>query len=892
MSINKPSTLAVVSSKLHMPPAPSDLVCRERLHDLLLQNPKRSFTLVSAPAGSGKSTLVAHWLRKSTIKSAWFSIEDSDNDIRQFLNYVISAIRTHFKDGCRGTLELLQAPELPPLTTLRKQLSNELDELSEPLFLVLDDFHRINRVEIHEIINHLLDFPPSSLHLVIVTRHDPPVQLTKLRADGRVVDIRERNLRFTQRETHLLLKQVGGIAVTDKLLTHVDSVLEGWVVGLRLVCLALRDHPNPENFLCSLSGGTQTMQDYLFQEVLTLQSDDFRYNLLSMSILDRFCIPLCAAVCKFQGGYDSSKRFVAQLKDANLFVIELDSEGEWFRFHHLFQRLLLNRLEQQAGSEEIANLHLRASVWFESQGMVEESLKHAMAANDLDRAASLLELFREEALKTDRWYVILKWLAVLPEEILQRYPELLLVRAWMYVHQFHYSKVIQVLDRLDVVLFGDDKLQHLSGEIASLRGMALHRLGDSLNGLKYLELALALIPESSVETRAQTEVSFCLACQQDGSKDRAIEYLDSVMNRSNTPQGVRKSRLEQVYIFLHIISGHLTKAEIANQPPAALVESQDVYGDAFRAYLQGIIHLHRYEPEAALNSLDYFRCTNSRRYIQFKRAAIDSMTCLMLSCELLGRTAEVETVKQMLCEFVASMGDYRFSILVNSALARMDVLHGKTNTSIRWAETAEFPFDTTMLWFLDTPWITACRVRITQGSITSLMRAEKDLHQLVKLSKAHHNDIKLTENLSLLAVACYLQGKTDLARQHLDQALTLARVGGVVLPFVEWSPKVAEVMLEMLPTDSDWLIAEIHQVLTSRQHARQSAQPAVDLLTNRQSDVLGFLSKRFSDKEIAAELGISIETVKTHVKHIRRKLCVTNRREAVAKALELGLTQD
>jgi LuxR family maltose regulon positive regulatory protein len=305
--------LPVVRTKLHAPRIPSDLVRRDRLHELLAQNPSRPFTLVSAPAGYGKSTLVAHWLTTADLANAWLSVGKSDNDIRQFLIYLIAAVRTHSRNACAATLRLLCAPELPPLASLREQLSNDLDAIRKPFVLVLDDFHLIERTEIHEIINHLLNLPPRSLHLVIVTRHDPPVELTKLRAGGRMVDVRERDLRFTEEETCAVLQRLAGIEIAGELLTHIHSELEGWIVGLRLVCLALQNRDDPESFLRSLSGGTPTMQDYLTREVLSQQPDAFRRFLLSSAIVDRFCAPLCTAVCGLGGGRDSGRRFVSQL---------------------------------------------------------------------------------------------------------------------------------------------------------------------------------------------------------------------------------------------------------------------------------------------------------------------------------------------------------------------------------------------------------------------------------------------------------------------------------------------------------------------------------------------------------------------------------------------------
>ena len=885
--------LPIVRAKLHAPPTTPDLVCRDRLLELVSASAGRSFTLVSAPAGYGKSTLVAHWLRTADVASTWFSIEESDNDVRQFLTYLIAAIRKISKNACRATLELLRAPDLPPVATLQEQLSNDLEAIRKPFVLVLDDFHRIDRPEVHEIVDHLFEFPPRSLHLAIITRHDPPLHLTRLRASGRMVEVRERDLRFTEEETRAVLQRLAGIEIADDLLAHIHSELEGWIVGLRLACLALRNHDDPESFLRSLSGGTATMQDYLAGEVLSQQPDPFRRGLLSSAILERFCAPLCEAVCaeELGNGKDGGARFLTQLIEANLFTIGLDNQGEWFRYHHLFQRLLLNQLEERSNSGDIAALHLRASAWFESQGMVEESLRHAMAGDDAERAAGLLEQYREEALKTDRRYVIEKWLAVLPEDVLQQHPELLLVRAWMYVHHFQYPLVIRVLDQIEELLSGSDKLKHLSGEIASLRGMALQRLGDSKHGLEYSKSALSLIPESSLETRAQAEVSFSLASLQEGKKDQAIRFLDETMNKSPAPQGIRKSRLDQVYVFLHIISGHLAQAERANQPIGA-TDDENTYGEAFREYLQGLIHLYRYEPDAALESLEYFRRKGSRRYVQFRRAAIDSMTCLTLTCQLLGRTRDAECAIQLLREFVSRTDDSRLSVLADSAVARMEVLRGCTESTILWAETAEVAFDPTMLWFLDIPSITACRVRIAEGSAASLKSAEKELRQLVKLNEAHHNDIKLTEILCLLTMACHQQGHDDAAREYLDRALSLARPGGIVLPFVEWSPSLAKVMLELVPRDGDWLTKRIRQILSAPPAADNAKQPLVEALTNRELDVLELLAKRLQDKEIAEELGISLETVKTHVKRIRGKLGVSSRQQAATKGHELGLLGD
>ena len=894
MPKSDPNRLPVIRAKLHAPRTPSDLVRRDRLLELLSGRPDRPFTLVSAPAGYGKSTLVAYWLKTADVAGTWYSVEESDDNLRQFLTCLIAAVRNHSRNACSTTLELLRAQELPSLAIVREQFANDLEAIRKPFILVVDDFHRIRRPEVHEILDHLLEFPPRSLHLAIVTRHDPPLRLTRLRAGGRMVDVRERDLRFTEEETRAVLRRLAGIDIADDVLAHIHAELEGWIVGLRLVCLALRNHDDPEGFLRGLSGGTQSMQEYLTGEVLSQQPDTFRRCLLSLAILDRFCAPLCEAVCgeELGSGTNGGTRFLSQLREANLFTIELDNQGEWFRFHHLFRRLLLNQLESHAGPGYMAALHLRASIWFGSKDQVDEALKHAAAADDMERVAFLLERYRAEALKTDRRYVLEKWLAVLPEDVLLQHPELLLVRAWMFVHQFRYPMVLPLLDQVDTLISASGTYQHLSGEVNLLRGMTHTRLGDSKLGLKFLKRALSHIPVTSLEARAQAEVMFALASQMEGNKEQAIRFLDEIMNKSPSPQGLRSSRLHQIYVYLHIVSGHLTQAERSNKFTGGPTEDDNVYGEAWREYLQGLIHLERYELDSALESLECFRGTTARRYIQYRRAAIDSMTCLMLTYQLQGRTQDAEDALQLVREFVSEMDDPDLLVFVHSAVARIAALGDSPESAIRWANTAEVSFDPTMLWFLDSPSITACRVRLAEGSAAGLKRTEEELRALVKLNEAQHNCNKLTELLCLLAVACSQQGKTDTAREYLDRALTLAGPGGMVLPFVEWSPSLAKMMLELVPQNTDWLTKRIRQILRGQPAADRSAQPAVDALTPRERDVLELLAQRLYDKEIAEQLGISAETVKTHVKRIRGKLNVSSRRQAVTKARERGLIQD
>ena len=407
---------------------PPDLVPRARLLELLDQNPGRSFTLVSAPAGYGKSTLVSRWLDGAGEAAAWLSLDEDDNDLRGFLKYFIAAVRTHSPKACRASHVYLGGAELPPAAVLAECLSNDLDAIKRRFVLVLDDYHRIHEGAIHELVSHLLRHPSRKVHLVLVTRRDPPLELAGLRAKGRSLEIRERDLRFTRDETRTVIETIGGVSIGDRTLAHLHEVLEGWITGLRLVCLMLRHEKDPAGFLDGLHGGTLNIRQYLVEEVLKQLPPGFEDTLLKTSILNRLCGPLCEFLCA--DGGDTGEDFLRELERANLFAIRLDARGEWVRYHHLFQQLLQQQLEKRASAGEIAALHERASDWFESEGFREEALQHALRAGNVERAADLIEKNRVGMLDEDKWYVLERWNRLLPDTIREKRPGLLLIDAW------------------------------------------------------------------------------------------------------------------------------------------------------------------------------------------------------------------------------------------------------------------------------------------------------------------------------------------------------------------------------------------------------------------------------------------------------------------------------
>ena len=383
----KETALPILSTKLHRPPLAKDHLHRQHLLDRLEKNVHRPLTLVSAPAGYGKSTLLSCWLESCDLLSGWVSLDENDNDLRVFLSYFLAAVRTQFPDACNKTNAMLNSSALPSGSVLTHSLVNELDQIGSSFVLVLDDYHAISDKTIHGLIAELLQHPPGPLHLVLSSRVDPPLPLASFRARNQMTEIRVRDLRFSPEETGAFLEQLIGAPVDDIAAAILQEKTEGWITGLRLALLSLRHRSDLNRMLENLPAESRYVADYLLAEVLLNQPEEKLEYLLATAILDRFCAPLCDAVCvpgsKFGECKIGGEQFLNWLEKSDLFVVPLDEQGRWFRYHHLFQQLLQSRLKQRFDPDEISALQMRASCWFAENDLIDEAIQYALAAGDL-----------------------------------------------------------------------------------------------------------------------------------------------------------------------------------------------------------------------------------------------------------------------------------------------------------------------------------------------------------------------------------------------------------------------------------------------------------------------------------------------------------------------------
>ena len=912
--------MPIIRTKLHRPPVSDQLVCRGRLHERLDLGLQMPLTVVSAPAGYGKSMMVSHWAESLDRPCAWLSLDTAENDVTDFLEYVLAAVQISFPDACAQTGAMVMSPNPAPIPMLGASLLNDLDAINEDFVLVLDDYHRIESSSaVHDLMSFVLDHPPRSLSIVMATRHDPPVGMSSLRGKNLVNEIRLEDLRFTKSETTELLATAIDLPVSTGSIENLDRQIEGWAAGLQLVCLALRHAKDPVAFLEGLHGGLPHTREYLIHEVLAGQPSSVRECLLKISILDRFCPQLFEAVCSPDSASEqmcpTGREFVDLLQSSNLFTISLDVQGEWFRFHHLFEEILNKQLEQERKPSEIAAMHLRASQWFESEELIPESITHALAAGEPDRAADIVLGRRYNLLNSDRWYSTEKLLSRLPVETRQSNAGLLLMQAWIAYWRWELEKMMALVEQAGVLLdeITEDSAS-LRGELDFFNGQVAYWTGETEKSRILLERALsALGGVGGVGgiVEGNVEIMLGLARHINGEGEMAIQALE---NRARTVDSDESALISQVLaalVFVHLTAGDLAAAhacatQITTHAQRAGMRNTIAWAQYFHAYAH-------FQTQDMKEAIDAFIEMDRHRYELEPKAVVDGLTGLAIAYQLSGDTPNAEKTAESLMTWAVETGAPELLEVATSCRARLSVLQGDPEAVVAWAKTVREPPELPDLFmWLEVPSITKARVLVALGSKQSLKSASDLLETIRERSVAWRFDCHTTEIAVLKAVVLEKQGCNKQAWVQLENALSLARPGGWVRPFVEAGPVMAE-MLDGL----DWKEEDeafVRRVLAAMapgsvaaptqtssglpgepaaaQRVETSVSPVLstlDALTDRELDILELLHQRLYNKEIAAKLCISTHTVNYHLKHIYSKLEVNNRRQAVNRALEKGI---
>ena len=903
---------SLLRTKFYRPPIPVDHVPRSELLERLDKYIDRPIVLVSAPAGYGKSTLASFWLEQSKKPGAWLSLDESDDDLHPFLTYFIASLQTLFPDAVRETMALLHARDLPPTTVLATTLVNEIEKIDHRFIVVLDDIHRIKKRAVHDFLDLMLRHPPQSMQLVLIGRRDPLLSISSLRARGILTELRMRDLRFTKDETAQFLQAAAGDVVGEEITSALAHKTEGWVTGLRLAILATRGQENPGRKIMELKGNTRYVVDYLVSEVLDHQPESLARFLLAISILDRFCAPLCDALrgedpVLAEAGMDGWE-LINWLQANNLFVIPLDTENQWFRYHHLFAELLILQLKRNSNAEQIARLHCRASRWFEKEGLIDEAIRHALEGGDPVGAADIVGRRRDAVLDSDQWYVLEKWLAMLPAEVWQQRPDLLLAEAWSAYERFQFDRLAAIMEKVAAVFDGQTLPAALSGERFLLLGEIDYWSGKGSSSRAYFEKARAQLPQSRGLVRGLLELQYSLALCMEGERDQAISVLRGRIREAGSSAGIYLSRIVAGLFFIHHLSGDLIPARAeAQRLHTVAKESNIVYTEIWSRYMAACTYLHANDLDRAIK---HFTKVVQQRYILHARAAVDAVAGLALSQQMAGQTEAATVAIEMLQVFALELKEAQYLSVAQSCRARIALLRGDLEWALPWAHSLdEPPACAGLFMWLEVPVLTQARVLIAEASPTSLAKAADLLTEIYRQAEQYRFVNQVIECVLLQAVVFDKMGRDDEALTAFNQAIAFAAPRGWVRPFVEAGLPIAN-LLNRLPAQAT--AGEfIQRLQASCEHGELAGgdkgcrqpmvpphptplstpppQPLIEPLTNRELDVLEMLSDRLQNKEIAVKLCVSPATVKSHLRSIYQKLAVSKRREAVEKAAILGI---
>ncbi len=904
------TSISVIKTKLHRPQVGTGHLHRQHLLERLGNRLHRPLTLVSAPAGYGKSTLVSCWLEACDLPAAWLSLDESDNDLHLFLSYVLAAVQTVFPEAGQEIQTILKAPELPPMNVLTGLMVNTLDRIDTPFILAIDDYHLVHNNAIHKLFEEILKHPPHALHLVLMTRSDPPLPVAKLRAKGQMTEIRVMDLCFSHIETAEFLKQILGTPIEDSIVSKFEKKSEGWVTGLQLAALSLRHTDNIERVAAGLPDANRYILDYFVEEILSQQSKVMQDYLLSTSILDRFCAPLCDAVFISDAapgaGDINGQKFLQLLKKNNMFVISLDGGDRWFRYHHLFQSLLKHRAKHRFKPDDIGGLHTKASTWFAENGHFEEAIQHALSGGDVEGAVKIVGHARHGLMNANKWHQLVQWIKFFSHEAVQKYPHLILLRCWIDLyHWYRLDSLVKDLDRADLLLetsaLTESGSAPLKAEVAAMRSHFSYWILKPSQGVVQAQQALRDSSDGHECTQSTAVFGWGPLCQMLGDIKQGERILWDHIEDVRYKDPSSRARLIQSLCITYWPESEMKKLQqTASRLLQISLEHEMSWSLSFARYFLGLIHYERNELNEAVEQLEIVVKEPYRFPIQ---NLVHSSFLLSLSYQALGSPDRARKVADSIAKLTFERGNRMFSDLAEAFQAGLDLLQGRIAQAKQWSRDFVAPAPHAMMRFFNAE-LTFIKILIALNTPRSLKSAADQLDAMHTLmGKIHHRRLMI-DVLGMQALLADARNQESIAFEKLNEALTLAEPGVFIRPFLDLGKQMGDLLKRLTEQKPDLKYAE--QILTAFYNEETvmgpdlsddqnmhkfslSNQALVDPLTNREIEVLLVLSKRFSNPEIAEELFISPGTVKKHLYNIYQKFGVENRKQAIAKATSLRI---
>ena len=903
----------LLETKLHVPRWRRSLVARPRLSERLSRGAESALTLVSAPAGFGKTTLLAEWLAAAPFDGrsvAWLSLDQRDNDPALFWTYLVAALKTAAPGVGAGALALLQPPE-PPGEAGLVTLLNDLDAISDDVVLVLDDYHVIGARDVQNGMAFLLEHLPPRIHLVIASRADPALPLARLRGRGELAEIRAADLRFTPGEAAAYLNEVMGLVLTAADVAALEGRTEGWIAALQLAALSLQGREDTAAFIDGFAGDDRYIVDFLAEEVLQRQPEHVQHFLLQTSILDRLSGPLCDAVT----GQDGGKARLMALERGNLFLVPLDDRRRWYRYHQLFADVLQARLQDEQ-PDDVPDLHRRASAWHEQNGEPSETIRHALAAGDFDRAADLVELAIPAMLRSRQEAAVLGWFKLLPDEVVRVRPVLSVGFAGALLSGGEFEGVEARLrdaehwldeatgirqgshgPAAEMVVVDDAEFRRLPAAIELYRAAQALVRGDGSGTVRHARRALELSPADDHLCRASAAALMGLAFWASGDLEAGHSAYAECM------AGLRRA-------------GHIADTFGCAIALADIRRAQGRLGEAMRTYEQALQRASQPGGAVLRGTADMYVGMSE---VHRERDDLPAATEHLLRSQELGehnglpqnryrwrvamariREAEgdLDGARDLLNEAERLyVGDFFPNVRPVPALrARVQIAQGELGEALGWARERGLSVEDDLSYLREFEHITLARVLLARYAAEraerSIQEATRLLERLLRAAEEGQRTGSVIEILVLQALTHQAREDIPAALASLRRAVMLAEPEGYVRIFADEGPPMASLLRAAAKQGTARnYVRRLLAAVNKTEDGMPASQGLIEPLSERELDVLRLLGTDLGGPEIARELVVSLNTVRTHTKNIYAKLGVNNRRAAVRRARELDLSR-
>jgi len=910
----------ILATKLYTPSPRSKIVFRPRLIERLNEGLSAGckLTILSASAGFGKTTLVSKWCASCGQPVAWLSLDEGDNDSAQLLTYLIAALQTVAPKIGAGVLSTLQSSQPPSIESILTILLNEIATLQDNFVLVLDDYHVLDSKTVDQVLNFMLEHLPQQMHLVIATREDPHLPLARLRARGQLTELRATDLRFTPSEAAEFLNQVMGLNLSTEDITALEARTEGWIAGLQLAALALQGshlmqgHPDTSRFIQSFTGTHHFILDYLVEEVLQRQPEHVRNFLLQTAILDRLSGPLCDAVTRQEDG----RGMLEALERGNLFVIPLDDQRQWYRYHHLFAEVLQAHL-REAQPDRVSTLHRRASEWYEQNGFPLDAIHHAFAVEDFERVAKIAELewpAIHENIQSIKWLGLLK---KLPEEIIRARPVLCVNCAWALLNAGELEAAEAKMQdaeywlepttitgeksdapSIEMVVVDEEHFKSLPVLLATARAYHAQAVGDISGTIKYTQRVLDLSPDGYSQWREAALSLMGLAQYASGNLDAAYRAFSDGLAMLDPYAAISG---DFVLAVIKLAQGQLNTAlSIYEKALRLVLERGEPMPLGTEDLYSGISELHRERGDLETAAQDLL---TGRKLGEQVELPDWQHRWYIAQARLHETKGDLDGALDLLEE--AERRFVRTPVPIIRPIAalktRIRIAQGKIAEALDWVLARDISVDDELNYLREFEHITLARVLIARyksdRETGSIHEAIGLLERLLQAAEEGKRMGSVIEILALLALAHAAQGDIPLALVSLERALTLAAPEGYVRLFVD-EGEAMRLLIEKqsrnrnhpLSGYADKLLAAFSQpVAPPGSVLIHQKSDMIEPLSERELEVLRLLRTDLNGPDIAQQLIVSLNTFRTHTKNIYNKLGVNDRRAAIRRAEELDL---